>query len=126
MKIIHRSQLDLLYEKMSQESKVQQSIQLKNQNRRDSHNQDDDEEDLLNTSVFFWNLPHHITEEALYKLCAYYGHVRSVTIKYPFLEDTIRYSVRNSFNSLISCFAVAVRLPVTGLASSAFRPCHQR
>ena len=83
MKIIHRSQLDLLYEKMSQESKVQQSIQLKNQNRRDSHNQEEDEEDLLNTSVFFWNLPHHITEEALYKLCAYYGHVRSVTIKYP-------------------------------------------
>ena len=77
MKIMNRRQLDLLYEKMSK-----QSIQLRNQNRQDIHTQEE-EEDLSNTSVFFYNLPHHITEETLYKLCAYYGHVRSVTIKYP-------------------------------------------
>ena len=40
-----------------------------------------DEDDITNTNLFFWSLPFTISEEALYKLCAYYGHVRSLTIK---------------------------------------------
>ena len=104
MKIIHRSQLDLLYEKMSQESKAQQSIQLKNQNRRDSHNQDDDEEDLLNTSVFFWNLPHHITEEALYKGLEQVKPGNRIGDKIPILTviTTIRIHVFTIRNIIIS------------------------
>lgn len=51
------------------------------------------EEDPNNTSVFFWNLPHNITDEALYNLCAYYGHVRSVNIKYP--KNSPEYSTQN-------------------------------
>lgn len=34
-----------------------------------------------NTHVYFENLSRSMTEEALYKLCAYYGYVVSVSIK---------------------------------------------
>ena len=39
------------------------------------------------TEVFFGNLPHSITMESLYGLCAYYGSVRSVSVKYPRNEE---------------------------------------
>ena len=50
-------------------------------------------EDPTNTSVFFYNLPHNITEQTLYNLCAYYGHVRSVFIKYP--KNSPEYTTQN-------------------------------
>ena len=36
-----------------------------------------------NTTVFFGNLPPSFSVESLYKLCAYYGYVRSVSVKLP-------------------------------------------
>lgn len=36
-----------------------------------------------NTTVFFSNLPPSFSVESLYKLCAYYGYVRSVSVKPP-------------------------------------------
>lgn len=36
-----------------------------------------------NTTVFFGNLPPSFSVESLYKLCAYYGYVRSVSVKPP-------------------------------------------
>ena len=46
-----------------------------------------DNNDPKATEVFFGNLPHSITMESLYTLCAYYGSVRSVSVRYPRNEE---------------------------------------
>ena len=39
-------------------------------------------EDSTNTNVYIGNLPHCVTEDSLFSLCAYYGYVKHVAIKY--------------------------------------------
>lgn len=84
-----RSQLDLIYEKMTRATQQQQNQQGRGfkenagSKRTSGPEPSEAEDDPTNTSVFFFNLPHSITDQTLYNLCAYYGHVRSVFIKYP-------------------------------------------
>lgn len=92
--LIVRSQLDLLYEKMNRESKNHQT-QI-GRGHHDINTQEPTQvidEDPTNTNLFLWNLPHSITDTTLYKLCAFYGHVRSVNIKYP--KNSPEYTSQN-------------------------------
>lgn len=94
-----RSQLDLICEKMNRATQQQQNQQGRGFKEATTVNRTIPAEaitcaeDPTNTSVFFWNLPHNITEQTLYNLCAYYGHVRSIFIKYP--KNSPEYSTQN-------------------------------
>ena len=93
---MYRSQLDLMYEKMSKaQNQLQQGRGFRDLISRNEYSDPAGtaNEDPTNTSVFFWNLPHNITDEVLYNLCAYYGHVRSVSIKYP--KNSPEYTTQN-------------------------------
>lgn len=84
-----RSQLDIMFEKMEANSKNSQSLHKPGEaglDREGSSLHEDSTSSTnainTNTNVYIGNLPHSITEDSLFSLCAYYGYVKHVAIKY--------------------------------------------
>ena len=75
-----RSQLDIMFEKMEANSKSSQNAHKPGEAAQDRLGSS--YEDTTNTNVYIGNLPHSITEDSLFSLCAYYGYVKHVAIKY--------------------------------------------
>ena len=76
-----RSQLDLMFEKMEAKSKTSQGPAAKEAEAA-ADRIGSSYEDPTNTNVYIGNLPRSITEDSLFSLCAYYGFVKHVSIKY--------------------------------------------
>lgn len=114
--LIVRSQLDLLYEKMTRESKNHQTQVGRGHHESNTQelNQTVVDEDPTNTNLFLWNLPHKITDETLYRLCAFYGHVRSVNIKYP--KNSPEYTKQNVLAFVVMDTHEEARLVINNLS----------
>ena len=84
IKLTHRSQLDKMYEELARKKELSTKLATINTRIITQNNVDPIDTTYYsptNTHVYLGNLSHSMTEESLYKLCAYYGYVVSVSIK---------------------------------------------
>ena len=82
--LTHRSQLDKMYEELTRKKELSTKLATINTRIITQNNADPIDttyDSPTNTHVYLGNLSQSMTEESLYKLCAYYGYVISVSIK---------------------------------------------